>query len=298
VAGLCLQRGALEKTDTFERIIFAVDVLLTVSYSALTWKYTGDAIPFWLLLAGNITAFTSFLPLLRSTWSNPERESAPPWLMWTLAYALLGVTTVLADQAKHPVLLVYPCSCVLLHGAIAYLCTRRRTSIIDLRADDDLGYEIGPSAISGVGVLATRHLGAGELVTILSGKPLHASDPDTVHPNAVGIAPDLWIFPDLPIEKMNHSCEANAAFGANYELRALRPITRGEEITLDYSTTEVDPHWTMECACGSAQCRRSLHAMQIAFAHHGAPPQAAPAMVDVWHQSRQAALLTTQLTDK
>jgi hypothetical protein len=40
--------------------------------------------------------------------------------MWTLAYGLLGVTTLMSD-GWTPELMLYPINCVLLHGAVAYL---------------------------------------------------------------------------------------------------------------------------------------------------------------------------------
>jgi hypothetical protein len=35
-----------------------------------------------------------------------------------------------------------------------------------------------------------------------------------------------------------------------------QPISRGEEVVYDYSTTMWEEHWTMRCQCGESDCRR------------------------------------------
>ena len=54
---------------------------------------------------------------------------------------------------------------------------------------------------------------------------------------------------------INHSCNPNVFFDtANMEIRALRAIAAGDEITFFYPSTE----WTMDrafdCLCGSSEC--------------------------------------------
>ena len=59
---------------------------------------------------------------------------------------------------------------------------------------------------------------------------------------------------------INHSCEPNTIVSEGLRLIALRPIASGEELTLDYSTTELDPYWTLACTCGAPRCRRTIRA--------------------------------------
>ena len=58
---------------------------------------------------------------------------------------------------------------------------------------------------------------------------------------------------------INHSCNPNCGLEyreGNIFLTAIRDITKGEELTFDYSTTMDEDCWEMECLCGDAQCRK------------------------------------------
>ncbi len=75
---------------------------------------------------------------------------------------------------------------------------------------------------------------------------------------AMQIGPDLWLCSDgsLLDDCVNHSCDPNAGFvDGNPALFALRDIEPGEEIAWDYSTSISEPGWTLECRCGSVDCR-------------------------------------------
>jgi hypothetical protein len=61
---------------------------------------------------------------------------------------------------------------------------------------------------------------------------------------------------------LNHSCDANAVITGDRTVVAVAPIAVGQEICLDYSTTEADPHWKMTCKCGTPRCRRIIRAVQ------------------------------------
>jgi uncharacterized membrane protein YecN with MAPEG domain len=288
IAIMCLRRGATEPTDKIEKATFGVDVVLTVVYGTALYylgKHPAYALPF--LLAGNATTLTSFLPLLRSTHAAPTREKATPWLVWSMAYAFLLSATILDGGFATPVLLIYPGLNLFLHLAVAYLSTRPVRSNVVFR-DGSFCVLNRPSSIHGLGMFAGRNYRKGEEIWVLKGRPvigsLSASDP-----NAVGFAPNMWIDPEPPFECVNHSCEPNAAFGPTGEFYALRAIAKGEEIAMDYSTTEADPEWKMDCSCGAANCRKKLRAIQIAFADSTFPPPAAPGMQMVWRDYRMPA---------
>jgi hypothetical protein len=54
---------------------------------------------------------------------------------------------------------------------------------------------------------------------------------------------------------LNHSCEPNVALRGTRTIVARRPIAAGEELLIDYATTEADPFWHLHCRCRAAACR-------------------------------------------
>jgi hypothetical protein len=276
VAVLCLRQRATEPIQTNEKVVFGADLLLTVLYvvAGLILVRSQEGLATAFLLAGNVTTVTSFAPLVRSTWLSPTREDATPWWIWTVAYATLFMSSVISTGVTHVELLLYPGLCALLHGLVAFFSQRKHDPVVELR----------PSPISGQGIHAKFPLATGVEISVLTGRVQRGIAQS--HPNSIGVDKDLWIYPDFPLQHINHSCEPNSAFVSDRSLVAIRPISGGEEITLDYSTTEVDPDWSMTCACGAANCRGVLRAIQIDFAHAASAPQANPAMVDVWHAER------------
>lgn len=71
---------------------------------------------------------------------------------------------------------------------------------------------------------------------------------------------------DHPRNFVNHSCNPNAGIRIedlsdgtkNSLLLAIKEIKEGEEITIDYSTTQFE-EWTFEgCRCGQPNCRGKM----------------------------------------
>lgn len=90
------------------------------------------------------------------------------------------------------------------------------------------------------------------------------SDADTyLYPNWIGLGRHRWIEPTGFARFLNHSCNPNVGFANERELVAMRDIAAGEELLLDYSTTEEDERWRMECACAAPACRRVIRAVQF-----------------------------------
>ncbi len=302
VALLCLRRNATYPVDHAEKITFGADVLLTVAY-ALTAVFGAQHSRFaaaFLVLA-NITTFSSFAPTVRSTWRLPEREQPWPWALWTGAYGLLLIATIAADHGKLTPLVLYPSICIVLHAAIAILSRTRGVNRISpspaQSTDPTECLSVRPSSISGQGIHTATKIPAGEEVGVLSGTVLLNVGTDE-EPNAIGVARGVWIDPGFPMVFVNHSCDPNSAFVSDRSLVALRTINPDDEITLDYSTTEADTAWTMNCSCGAPKCRGVLRSIQIAFANHHCPPVATPAMQQVWadehHLYRTATIDLTQ----
>jgi hypothetical protein len=289
VALLCLRRNATEPVDRFEKIIFSADLWLTVIYGGVTLGFGANAISpnftALILMAVNLTAVTCFLPIVRSTWQMPDRELPAPWVVWTLAYGLLIVATVQSSGWASPALLLYPVLNFILHGAVAVFAMRAGAGERVYMNKAQTVY-LAQSEIHGKGAFAGQGFSKGDVVWTMSGRPVFHSAADS-EPNHVGIAPGFWINPDAPIDTMNHSCAPNAAFDRNLELVALDVIHAHEEIVFDYSTTEADPEWQMDCACGAVGCRSKLFAIQFAFPDAHFPPAASPAMQQVWHAHRR-----------
>jgi len=57
---------------------------------------------------------------------------------------------------------------------------------------------------------------------------------------------------------MNHSCDPNTWWFDDETMIARRDIQAGEEITYDYSSTDVDVPFEMNCECGSDICRGTI----------------------------------------
>lgn len=71
------------------------------------------------------------------------------------------------------------------------------------------------------------------------------------------IGKSKWVGDGLVLNLVNHSCKPNTVLklaGGKPILKALRNIKAGEEITCDYSATELGGK-KVKCQCGSISCR-------------------------------------------
>ena len=285
VAVMCLRKNATEPVDRFEAIVFSADLWLTIGYATLVFSQVEKlAYVAAFLVLGNVTTLTSFMPILRSTWRDPRREQPLPWMVWSVAYIFLTAATLKTTGMTQPVLLLYPLSNVVLHIAMSLFSLRKSLSGRNFSENGSVLYH-DTSPIAGDGVFAGRDFSAGDIIWKMTGL-VYGHSRTGQDPDFVGLAPGLWMDPDAPLNKLNHSCNPNAHFGARRQLLALRSIKTGEEITFDYSTSEVDPQWTMSCACRANGCRQGLHAIQISFADRSEPPPASPMMQLLWHRRR------------
>ena len=124
------------------------------------------------------------------------------------------------------------------------------------------------SAIEGRGLVAVDPISAGELVAIKGGHIVTTaalrSLPDQLQNSEIQIADGFHLVALEEAEYepvmlfLNHSCEPNVGFAGNIVLVAMRDIGRGEELTTDYALFD-DYDGSMECRCGSASCRGTIH---------------------------------------
>ncbi len=116
---------------------------------------------------------------------------------------------------------------------------------------------IGEASV-GRGVLARVPIEPRETILFVTGPVVSFSEsmrlPDE-GVNTIQIGQDAYVDPLFPSRFLNHSCEPNAGLIDETCLIALRQIKPGEEIRYDYSTALLERFWTLDCCCGSPNCR-------------------------------------------
>jgi SET domain-containing protein len=135
------------------------------------------------------------------------------------------------------------------------------------RAKERAFLHVKRSPIQGLGLFTSKDIPAYDIICSISGKkvyrpyqPAYAS----LNPNWLGIGYQEWLEMDADDIAVfaNHSCSPNILIDEHLQVFALRQIKEGEELLLDYSTTELDPYWSMKCSCGEACCRKTLLSFQ------------------------------------
>jgi D-alanine-D-alanine ligase-like ATP-grasp enzyme len=131
-------------------------------------------------------------------------------------------------------------------------------------------YEVRGNALAGYGICATRNIMCNELVFKGEGRSQrivtrryveqHWNDveKETFRRYAYPLSNEvflLWDNDPLAWAPQNHSCEPNTAYdGLN--VKAIRSIQKGEELTLDYADF-LDEHMEpFQCQCGTQSCRK------------------------------------------
>ena len=126
---------------------------------------------------------------------------------------------------------------------------------------------ISRSKIHGRGVFASRMFNRGETIFLIKGRPVHLN----VHNHSkakigsrwIGVGKDAWVNPHIPANTINHSCEPNTGIKGRVHVVALHTIRPNEEVTVDYSTTEIDKFWSMRCSCKARRCRGTIQSIQF-----------------------------------
>jgi len=128
--------------------------------------------------------------------------------------------------------------------------------------------EVRESKIHGRGLFATVDIGKDEIVAVKGG---HIVDRETLRdeitprlgPVEIQIDDHLFIAPVTNEERegsmlySNHSCDANLGMRGEITFVAMCDIQAGEELTHDWATTD-DDDYSVECKCGSPNCRKIL----------------------------------------
>ena len=128
--------------------------------------------------------------------------------------------------------------------------------------------EVSQSKIHGRGLFATADIAEDEVVAVKGGhivsrEQLREQVTPRLGPVEIQIGDDLFITPvtqgqrDGSMLYSNHSCNANLGMRGEITFVALRDIRAGEELTHDWATTD-DDDYSLQCKCGSPQCRGTL----------------------------------------
>jgi hypothetical protein len=138
---------------------------------------------------------------------------------------------------------------------------RQHTSVLETERDRLLRLvRVGPSHV-GSGVFARRRIKAGVVLGEILGTVLdeHPADPSYCMELQGGIV----LEPAPPLRFVNHSCDPNCELFYWFDeeqtlqedrlwLQTIRPLERGEELSIDYC-------WPADaaitCRCGAANCR-------------------------------------------
>jgi D-alanine-D-alanine ligase len=138
-------------------------------------------------------------------------------------------------------------------------------------------YTVEGNALAGYGIFATAPLAAGDIVfrgeerahRIVTRRHVaeHWSnaEQELFRHYAYPLSDEvyaLWDADPTAWAPQNHSCEPNTAF-SGLDVVALRPIARGEELTLDYARSMNESSAPFSCHCGASTCRG-----QVAGAPH------------------------------
>ena len=128
VAIYCLRRGGrLWPQNSVDRLSFVLDVCITIVYVS-AWimltrgsidEHQKSFIDLVLLICWNFGILTAFFPLLREVYRNPHSERSSPWLIWSIAYALLFTATIITQKGIDE-LALYPLVNMIVHMFVAH----------------------------------------------------------------------------------------------------------------------------------------------------------------------------------
>ncbi len=121
-------------------------------------------------------------------------------------------------------------------------------------------FYIGKSSIAGKGIFSSEDIKKEEKILTLTCKTvrwkIRTAKESQRFANWIGLGNHRWLNTNpTDFRYLNHSCEPNAAIIEKKTLIALKDIRKGDEIYFDYSMTDDDIYWKMECKCGTKSCR-------------------------------------------
>ena len=127
---------------------------------------------------------------------------------------------------------------------------------------------ITDSPIQGKGIFTQIRLLQQTVVFEIVAEKIHYTNNPTLageNPNWIGAGFQEWlkIGPGDIAGYLNHSCNPNVILNEKSQLITIKPVQAHEELVMDYSTTELDPYWEMDCKCQASDCRKLLRSFQF-----------------------------------
>jgi len=125
---------------------------------------------------------------------------------------------------------------------------------------------VAESKIAGKGMFAARGFAKGETVIEFGGIPATYEEIEEKYKHLenyfLQVDENRYLGPSGNFDDfLNHSCDPNAGMvlrGGKALLVAIKDIPRGEEVTMDFSTTMDEDDWELDCVCGSKNCRKRI----------------------------------------
>ena len=127
---------------------------------------------------------------------------------------------------------------------------------------------IGKSKFHQKGLIATRNIQKGEKIFKIEGVKIkffinNETQATKAGWNWIGWGKNTWIDPISYGLFINHSCNPSAGIKNRIDVVAIKNIRRGEEVTFDYSLSEADIFWHIQCNCRSSNCRKTIRSIQF-----------------------------------
>ena len=79
---------------------------------------------------------------------------------------------------------------------------------------------------------------------------------------AILVSNGNWMLPETKCKYINHSCNPNCIIADRLQVRTIREVKKGEELTISYNIVYEnedpgiwDSRWTFKCECKSKNCQ-------------------------------------------
>jgi SET domain-containing protein len=120
----------------------------------------------------------------------------------------------------------------------------------------------------GRGLVATEIVEEGKVVERLKGLVVpYSKIPESEVQNAFEVDDGRWIAPQSAAKYINHSCDPNCYISKKLEVKTLRKVNKGEELTIMYNEVTIEkymkdgailPKWddrrSFDCRCDAPEC--------------------------------------------
>jgi uncharacterized protein len=118
---------------------------------------------------------------------------------------------------------------------------------------------------TGQGLFTKVNFKKGDLIFTWEGVLKKGRYPYYVGDRWLQIEKYQWIAPHInnPGWYINHSCNPNSGIKNSVEIVAMKNISKNEEVTFDYSTSESENGWYLICGCANKNCRRIIRSYRF-----------------------------------